>query len=71
MEPVGEDVVKGSVVDIRSLTGHHPDDDCPGLNDCPQMQAIWRDLAGGRAGVCVLCYGVHWPWEPHRTPGPS
>jgi hypothetical protein len=54
------------VVDIRELVKHHPDDDCPGITECEQLQQIWRDLAGGVAGTCVLCDGVHWPWEPHR-----
>lgn len=33
--------------------------------DCAQCRDVWREVAGRRPGLCMICSGVHWPWEPH------
>lgn len=33
--------------------------------DCAQCRDVWRQVAGRRPGLCMICSGVHWPWEPH------
>jgi hypothetical protein len=58
------------VIDMRELTGHHDDGYCPGINSCERLQDIWRGLAKGVPGTCMLCDGVHWPWENHHASTP-
>lgn len=48
----------------------HRDGGCAGLpGGCPDCIDLYRGVVGDRVGLCMVCDGRHWPWEPHSSAG--